>query len=179
VKIKNWIGVVMVATSLCISQFAWGIGKPQGPVDLEADKGTFDLKAKAHHFQGHIRLTQADFTVLADQAWVKGEPGRQVIRAQGSPVTVSWTSEHVRASALQVEYDQAKAELDLTGKVRLEQNGNSLEGEHLRYSLQTRAVIADGGKSTNQSTGRVKMRWVPAEQEGNKPATTGKAIKGE
>jgi lipopolysaccharide transport protein LptA len=168
--IRMGIAIVYLLLTLGVSEIQ-SANKPEGPVDLEADKGTFDLKAKAHHFQGNIRLTQSDFSVRADQAWVKGEPGKQTVRAQGSPVKVVWSSEHMQATASQVEYDQLKGELDLIGHVRLEQNGNSLEGEHIRYSLLTRAAMADGGKSTGPSQGRVKMRWVPEKTKESHPAS--------
>ncbi|MES2206436.1 MAG: lipopolysaccharide transport periplasmic protein LptA [Pseudomonadota bacterium] len=159
-KIMRFASVGIVCGYL-LTTLAYAASKPQGAINIEADRGSFDLKAKAHHFEGKVQLKQADFSVEADQAWVEGDAGHQKVRAVGSPVLVLWPSEGIKASAQKVEYQQATGELRLNGKVHLDQKGNLLDSESLRYSLITRAVIADGGNASSPSKGRVRMRWLP------------------
>jgi lipopolysaccharide transport protein LptA len=165
-------GVVLCCALLFTFQSAVAassVAKPQGPLDIEADKVASDLKTKTHHFQGHVRLTQADFQINAADVWVEGAAGKQIVRAKGGTsgqVEVTWPTEHFKASASQVDYRQQAGEIILSGRVRLDQNGNLLESEKIRYILSSRTAIAEGALPTaNTPSGRVKMRW----QEGAKP----------
>jgi lipopolysaccharide transport protein LptA len=168
--LKN--SIVMLCALIVTFQTATAassVAKPQGPLDIEADKVSSDLKTKVHHFQGHVRLTQADFQINAADLWVEGAAGKQIVRAKSGisgQVEVTWPAEHFKASASLVDYHQQSGEIILSGRVRLDQNGNLLESEKIRYILSSRTAIAEGALPTaTTSSGRVKMRW----QEGTKP----------
>lgn len=157
--LKNTLMVGMLCVASCV-QAAAPVTRPQGPLDIEADRVSSDLKKKTHHFQGHVRLKQADFEVKAAQLSIEGITGSQRVSATGGNngrVEVMWPTEHLKAMASRVEYEQKTGEIFLSGNVYLDQNGNVLQSEKIRYVLGSRTATAEGAPAN--ASGRVRMRW--------------------
>ena len=129
------------------------------PMDLTAEKWQGSMKSGSQVWSGNVRISQGSLKIQADKGTISYQDG-QVGAAllEGSPAVISQARDgggEVRAQARKIDYDLNLSKVILTGGVKIEENGNVTTGERFEYSLDSGAIIGNGG------TGQVTMRLVP------------------
>ncbi len=155
-----------------------GAGLPAGapaldsdqPVRVQAERIEVDRKTMTSRYHGHVVVEQAGSRIEADRATViHRDRGVEHLTAAGSPVRFFHTEASgatMRGEAGAVEYDAAEDRVRLSGAVRVERDGDRLEGERIEYFRASGRIEAGDGRA------RVSMTLTPrtaAERQGPGP----------
>ena len=136
------------------------------PIHIEGDDAEIDQANETIVYTGSVEVVQGTLRVLGDRMVVKVK-GDQVerITTLGSPAKYSQELEddqgEVQAHADAIVYHTAEERIYLNGQASLEQKGNKLSGESIRYDIVNGRVDA----STGDKPGRVRMQLDPATQK--------------
>ena len=133
------------------------------PIQLEADEVELNEQAGTSTYRGNVRLTQGKLSLQAESIVVY-LVNSQITRllAQGNPVELEDELEdasRVEARANSMDYDIASEEILMTGNGTLNQNGNILNNDRIRYNLLT-GVLNAGGTDSQE---RVKVILQPSD----------------
>jgi len=135
------------------------------PVELEADQVELDDNKGTSTYIGNVRLTQGNLSLQAGRMTVFLKDSKIIrMQAEGTPVKLKDKLEdnsQIEAEAIQMDYDVGKEEILLTGDGMLNQNGNILRNDRIRYNLTTGTLKA-GGKDAEQ---RVKVILQPTKTQ--------------
>jgi lipopolysaccharide export system protein LptA len=133
------------------------------PIHIEGDDAEIDQNNETIVYTGSVKIVQGTLQVSGDRMVVKIN-GDQVerITTLGSPALYSQELEddqgEVRAHANSIIYHTSAERIYLNGSAELEQLGNTLTGESIRYDIVQGKVDASAG----DTTGRVRMQLDPA-----------------
>ncbi len=161
--------VSVANAALLAGLLLWAMSNPvfaldrNQPIELEADRVELDDNKGTSTYIGNVSLTQGDLSLKADRVTVFLKDSKIVrVEATGTPASLRDKLENnrlVEAEANLMDYDVSKEEILLTGNGMLNQNGNILRNDRIRYNLAT-GVLKAGGKDSEQ---RVKVILQPAE----------------
>ncbi len=145
------------------------------PVHLEADNVTLDDLRKISVFEGNVVLIQGTLMMRADRiAARQNGGGLQSVSAAGRPVSFrqkrDGVEEYIEGFANQVEFDNVKSLLTLTGEARLRKGGDEIRGNQITYDAKTEFYKVTGQQNIQGPSGRVRVVIRPKPKtEGDKP----------
>ncbi len=132
------------------------------PIHIEGDDAEIDQNSETIIYTGDVQIAQGTLRVKGERMVVKVN-GDQVerITTVGSPARYRQKLEDnqgdVVAHADSIVYHTAAERVYLNGAASLEQKGNKLTGESIRYDIVKGKVDASAG----QKSGRVTMQLDP------------------
>ena len=134
----------------------------QQPIHIEGDDAEIDQNNETIVYTGSVEIAQGSLRVRGDRMVVKIK-GNQVERiiTTGSPARYQQQLEdaqgEVRAHADSIIYHTSAERIFLNGGASLKQQGNTLNGESIRYDIVKGKVDASAGSGQ----GRVRMQLDP------------------
>ena len=144
------------------SSFALPTDRDQ-PISLEADRATFNQKTGFTTYNGNVRIEQGTMKLQADSITAQLGTKRelQTVDAIGRPARfqqqISSDRGIAKGEAQKINYNADTGILTLSGNAYLSQDGSSLKGSVLRYSMNKGDIEAQGSK-----TGRVQIVIPPS-----------------
>ena len=138
-------------------------------ISLVADRATFNEKTGVTTYSGNVIIEQGTLKIQANSIVAKLNAKRDIntITANGSPARfqqqVSANKGIAKGQAQQIVYNAETGIITLTGNALLEQDGASIQGNTLRYSMNKGDIEAIGTpNSSGSSNGRVKIVIPPS-----------------
>jgi len=134
----------------------------QQPIHIEGDDAEIDQNNETIVYTGSVEIAQGSLRVRGDRMVVKIN-GNQVERiiTTGSPARYQQTLEdaqgEVRAHADSIIYHTSQERIFLNGGASLKQQGNTMNGESIRYDIVKGKVDASAGTGNE----RVRMKLDP------------------
>ncbi len=129
------------------------------PIDLTADKGTFDQKKGIAIYNGNVKVTQGFSTIWADRMVITLKNNvAYLIEATGKkdvPVKFHYKGDKqpINGQGHKMVYKVPQKTVILTGNAVVEQGEDVVKGEVINYDLDKEVI---GGK-------RVQMTFLPKE----------------
>lgn len=149
--LKKIIGF-SVMTLIAGSAFALPSDRNQ-PISLVADKATFNDKTGVTTYTGNVVIQQGTMKVQADSIVAQLNAQRQIqtITANGRPSRfqqqISAKKGLARGEAQRLIYNAETGIITLTGNAYLNQDGASIRGNSLKYSMNKGDIEAQGSGS--------------------------------
>ncbi len=143
----------LLLTLIASSSFALPSDRNQA-VSLEADHATFNEKTGVTTYNGNVRITQGTMQLEADSIVAQLNANRelQIVNATGRPAKfqqqMSAERGTSRGEAQKIIYNADTGILTLSGNAYLYQDGSSLRGSSLRYSMNKGDIEVQGSKSS-------------------------------
>ena len=143
------ISTALILTCVAGSSFALVTDRDQ-PISLEADRATFNENTGVTQYSGNVRIEQGTMKLEADNivAQLNAKRELQSVNATGKPAKfqqlISQQRGLARGEAQKISYNAETGILSLTGNAYLYQNGSSLRGNSLRYSMNKGDIEATG-----------------------------------
>lgn len=163
------------------------------PVNIEADRMSYDDLRQVNIFEGNVTLTQGTLMIRADKLIVRQDPeGFQHGTAEKGPGGFAYfrqkregLDEYVEGWGERIEYDARNEKADLISKARVLRGGDEVLGSHITYDGRTEFYNVRGGgetRSANNPDGRVRAVIQPrnnpqAGAGAAPPASAGIALK--
>ena len=116
------------------------------PVNIEADRGSFDDRNKVQVFEGRVILTQGSLVIKGDKLVVtQGADGFQTGVATANPPKFATfrqkraeSDEIVEGEADRIEYDSRTEKAKLFTRARVvSSNGDEVRGDYIEYDALT------------------------------------------
>lgn len=133
------------------------------PVDIRADFGELDRAAGRGTYRGNVVIQQGGMRITAAEVrlyMVADELER--IEIDGKPASFehhpTGSAQPTRGMARNMVYRVKESTVDLQGEARIEQRGDEVAGETIRYDLKRDRVLAASGPGDNA---RVQMTITP------------------
>lgn len=141
----------------------------QQPINLVADKATFNEKTGVNTYSGNVIIDQGTMRLQANSIVANFSAKKEIqsITAKGSPARFQQKTDPnkglAKGSAQQIVYNAETGIVTLTGNALLEQDGSSIKGAVLRYSMNKGDIEALGTPNkSGSSSGRVQMVIPPS-----------------
>ncbi|MCU4415111.1 lipopolysaccharide transport periplasmic protein LptA [Acinetobacter sp. WU_MDCI_Axc73] len=149
--LKQIAGFTVVAM-LSVSAFALPSDRNQ-PISLVADKATFNDRTGVTTYTGNVVIEQGTMKLQADSivAQLNSKREIQTITANGRPSKfqqqISAEKGVARGEAQKIIYNADTGIITLTGNAYLFQDGASIRGNSLKYSMNKGDIEAQGSSS--------------------------------
>lgn len=147
------------------------------PINIQADTGQINQAQNTAIYTGNVQVDQGTLRVRADRMQVDYQNQKVVsITFTGSPATYQQQLEGnagpVRANADTITYYTRNERLFLNGNAFLEQEGNEIRGNEIRYDIVAGRIDAE-----SRADQKVRMTLQPdrAPQPAAAPAADGTA----
>ncbi len=127
---------------------AWTLPEDtEQPIHIRAESAEIERREGRIVYIGAVRVEQGTLRVLAERMVVDYEAGKVVrITATGTPAryrqALADDAGDVDADASTIVYHTRESRIDLAGNAHLEQRGNSLSGDLIRYDIVAGRVDA-------------------------------------
>lgn len=152
------------------------------PVNIEAERMTYDDLRQVNIFDGKVVLTQGTLTILADRIVVRQDPeGFQHGTAEKGPAGFAYfrqkregVDEIVQGWGERIEYDAKGEKADMIGRARFLRGVDEVRGNTIRYDGRSEFYSVNGGApalgvpgssssgaAAGQSDGRVRATIQP------------------
>lgn len=136
--------------------------EPQ-PVDIQADFGEIDRSAGRGVYRGNVVIRQGGMRITAAEVRILLENDELTrVEIDGVPATFEHlppgSSQPTRGMARSMVYEVKAATVELKGEARVEQRGDEVAGESIRYDLKNDRVLAASGQGAGE---RVQMTITP------------------
>lgn len=159
----------LIAAGLCtISAFTFALPSDRSQaISLLADNATYNDKSGITTYTGNVVIEQGTMKLNAAAIVANLNKNKQisVINATGSPAKfqqqVDTARGIARGEANKIVYNAETGILTLTGNASLYQNGASIRGNSLKYSMNKGDIEVSGG-ATSGSKGRVQIIIPPS-----------------
>ena len=139
------------------------------PISLLADRATYNEKTGLTTYSGNVVIEQGTMKLNAGSIVAQLNAKRQIstITATGSPAKFQQQLETnrgiARGEGQKIVYNAETGILNLSGNASLYQDGASIRGANLKYSMNKGDIEVSGGsKSAGGSNGRVQMIIPPS-----------------
>ncbi len=139
------------------------------PISLVADRATYNEKTGITTYTGNVIIEQGTMKLQANSIVAQLNKSRQIstITATGKPAKFQQQLDTnkglARGEAQKIVYNAETGIITLSGGAYLYQNGASIRGNTLRYSMNKGDIEAVGSSnSTGSSTGRVQIIIPPS-----------------
>lgn len=148
------------------------------PVNIEAERMTYDDLRQVNIFEGRVVLTQGTLTILADRITVRQDPeGFQHGTADKGPDGFAYfrqkregIDEIVQGWGDRIEYNAKAEKAELTGRARFKRGDDEVRGNTIVYDGRTEfySVIGGGAQAATASNpdGRVRAVIQPRSTTG-------------
>lgn len=139
----------------------------QQPISLLADRATFNEKTGVTTYSGNVIIEQGTMRLEANSivANLNAKKELSVITATGNPAKFQQKIDPAKGlakgQAQKIVYNADTGILTLTGNASLQQDGSSIKGSILRYSMNKGDVEAIGS-ADKKSGGRVQIILPPS-----------------
>jgi lipopolysaccharide export system protein LptA len=156
--------LLAAAACLAAAHGATALESDRGqPVQIQADHAEIDRRAGRTVYSGNVRIAQGSIVIQADEvvllmkdgefesAVIKGEPATFEQRPEGA-------DSPTRGSARTMTYLAGESVVELKDGARVQQGGDEVAGELIRYDVKEQRVLAAGG---DENGGRVQMTITP------------------
>ncbi|MBJ9986807.1 lipopolysaccharide transport periplasmic protein LptA [Acinetobacter sp. S40] len=149
--LKQIAGFTVMAM-LSVSAFALPADRNQ-PISLVADKATFNDRTGVTTYTGNVVIEQGTMKLQADSivAQLNSKREIQTITANGRPSKfqqqISAEKGVARGEAQKIVYNADSGIITLTGNAYLFQDGASIRGNSLKYSMNKGDIEAQGSSS--------------------------------
>ena len=160
-KLKLLFGLL-----LCLSALpAWPLASDrEQPIHIESDQLEIDESKRQSLYQGHVEMRQGSLRIQADRIRFifDADSNLQRLEIEGEPARLQQTDDQgrpLKGEARRIVYFNNEARLELIGNARLDNAGDLIESERIRFNLETSALeagTADGGAGKEEA-GRVRM----------------------
>jgi lipopolysaccharide export system protein LptA len=180
--IKTHIAIAVAATCLAgamSSPVSAEKADRDKPVNIEAQRMTYDDLRQVNVFEGQVVLTQGTLTILADRITVRQDPeGFQHGTADKGPNGFAYfrqkregVDEIVQGWGDRIEYDAKGEKADMIGRARFLRGADEVRGNTIRYDGRTEFYSVVGGGPSSEAQGNADGRVRATIQ----PRTTGSA----
>lgn len=139
------------------------------PITMVADRATYNDKTGVTTYSGNVVIEQGTMKLNAASIVANLNSKKQIstITATGSPAKFQQQLETnrgiARGEAQKIVYNAETGILNLTGNAYLYQDGASIRGNSLRYSMNKGDIEVSGNSnSTGSSKGRVQIIIPPS-----------------
>ena len=130
---------------------AWASALPEDrkqPINLEADKGSYNQRTGVSVYQGNVVVTQGTMKLVADEATVYFKNGEfEKMHATGTPSELRYKPTHdkpwIDGVGDEVRYNAVTAKVVVIGNARFVQGKDIFEGDRIEYDLSTDIVRAN------------------------------------
>ena len=138
------------------------------PVNIEAERMTYDDLRQVNIFEGRVVLTQGSLTILADRITVRQDPeGFQYGTADKGPDGFAYfrqkregIDEIVQGWGDRIEYNAKAEKADMIGRARFKRGDDEVRGGTIQYDGRTEFYSVIGGgapaATANNPDGRVR-----------------------
>ncbi|WP_373186439.1 lipopolysaccharide transport periplasmic protein LptA [Halopseudomonas sp.] len=122
------------------------------PIRIQANSATLDERRNTAVYKGNVIITQGSMRLTGNQVTLNTDSEGAVskIISQGNPATYSQTPDandaDVNARAQTIEYFADTERVVLIDQARLEQRGNTFQGDYVSYDINKQVV--DAGRPT-------------------------------
>ncbi|HEY4371084.1 MAG TPA: lipopolysaccharide transport periplasmic protein LptA [Burkholderiales bacterium] len=162
------------------------------PVNIEADRMTYDDLKQVNVFEGHVVLTQGTLVIRADKLTVKQDPeGFQSGIADKGTGGLAYfrqkrdgVDEYIEGWGEQITYDAKSDHAKLITRARLLRNGDEALGDVINYDGRTEFYTVVGkpnARDTGDTVGGkppVRLTIMPKTAGGDSKTVPGKAEPG-
>lgn len=139
---KNALTAALLTLAFTMGPTTASAQSSQQPVEVSADRATFEQDAGTGVYRGDAELIQGERRLNADVIRLFTEDNQLVrVEATGSPVRMV-EGEALSARAENLVYNLTKRSLVLTGNAHVNHQGNTFEGAKVEYNLDSRRVDA-------------------------------------
>jgi lipopolysaccharide export system protein LptA len=127
------------------------------PIRIQANSATLDERRNTAVYKGNVIITQGSMRLTGNRVTLNtdGDGAVSKIISQGSPATYAQTpganDGEVNARAQTIEYFADGERIVLIDQARLEQRGNTFEGDYVSYDINQQVV--DAGRPASSETG--------------------------
>jgi lipopolysaccharide export system protein LptA len=138
------LGLLLIMAAPC----AWPLaGDRQQAIHIESDRLEIDERRRQSLYRGHVEMRQGSLRIRADQIRFLFDADNNLLRLEieGQPASFEQTTDQgqtLRGSARRILYHSPGAILELSGKARLENGGDVVESERIRYNIESNALEA-------------------------------------
>jgi amidase len=149
-----------LSLGVAVSTFALALPSDRSKaISLVADRATFNEKTGVTTYTGNVIIEQGTMKLQADSIVANLNQTRQIstITANGKPARfqqqVSTNKGIAKGQAQKIIYNAETGIITLSGSALLEQDGASIRGNTLRYSMNKGDIEAIGTPSSGGSSG--------------------------
>ncbi|WP_407926549.1 lipopolysaccharide transport periplasmic protein LptA [Acinetobacter baretiae] len=173
---KTWLNIALLSALLVqpLTAFALPSDRNQ-PISLVADKATYNEKTGLTTYTGNVVIEQGSMKLQASAVTAQLNKARQMstVSATGSPARFQQQTDAntlAKGQAQRIVYNADTGIITLTGNAIVDQNGASIRGATLRYSMNKGDIEAVGERvggtsatttNASQNQGRVQIT-IPA-----------------
>ncbi|MEB3766626.1 lipopolysaccharide transport periplasmic protein LptA [Acinetobacter sp. MD2] len=169
---KTFLKVTLIGALSCTAMAAFALPNDRNqPVSLVADRATYNDKTGYTTYSGNVVVEQGSMKLQADTVTAQLNSNRQmsVVTANGRPARFQQKTDpnkgFAKGEAQKIVYNADTGIITLTGNAFVNQDGASVRGATLRYSMNKGDIEAVGGGSTggatstnsSQNSGRVQI----------------------
>ncbi|ALV72465.1 MULTISPECIES: lipopolysaccharide transport periplasmic protein LptA [Acinetobacter] len=162
-----------LSLGVAVSTFALALPSDRSKaISLVADRATFNEKTGVTTYTGNVIIEQGTMKLQADSIVANLNQTRQIstITANGKPARfqqqVSTNKGIAKGQAQKIIYNAETGIITLSGSALLEQDGASIRGNTLRYSMNKGDIEAIGTpNNSGSSSGRVQIVIPPSSSQ--------------
>ena len=172
--LSNFKNTVLGVGLSALSVFAYALPSDRNqPLSLLADRATYNDKTGITTYTGNVVIEQGTMKINAASIVASLNSNKQVstITATGSPAKFQQQLETnrgiARGEAQKIVYNAETGILNLSGNAYLYQDGASIRGNTLKYSMNKGDIEVSGGSSATGSKGRVQIIIPPSASKGS------------
>ena len=142
-----WFGLVLLLGATLVKALP---DDREQPLYISSDTAVRDEKAGITVYQGDVDINQGSLNIRGDKVTVYfGAEGIKRILAVGGPASFkqkpSADADEVKATAMTIEYNPEQDIILLSEQAELEQNGDVIRSNKVRYDINSDIVEAGGG----------------------------------
>ncbi|MHA3051676.1 lipopolysaccharide transport periplasmic protein LptA [Acinetobacter sp. ANC 4640] len=167
--VKTVFNVVILGALSCAAMSAFALPTDRNqPISLVADRATYSDKTGYTTYSGNVVIEQGSMKLQADSVTAQLNKSRQIstVTANGHPARFQQKTDPnkglTHGEAQKIIYNADTGIITLNGNAYVNQDGASVRGATLRYSINKGDIEAIGGSSggdaTSTSSGQNKGR---------------------
>ncbi len=151
---------------LCLASLpVWPLANDrEQPIHIESDQLEIDESRHQSLYQGHVEMRQGSLRIQADRIRFLFDADNNLRRLEieGEPAQLQQTDDQgrpLKGEARRILYFNNEARLELIGGARLDNAGDLIESERIRFNLETNALEAgqSDADTGEGEPGRVRM----------------------